>query len=83
MCEGSESLSYKDLFKLLIGLLNEHEIKMIEQALLTNLPFIFIERPIFQKLIHLHDTDYFIPLGKNRYFISPYFLNDYNHFILN
>ncbi|GEP78208.1 hypothetical protein [Staphylococcus carnosus] len=79
----SESLSYKDLFKLLIGLLNEHEIKMIEQALLTNLPFIFIERPILQKLIHLHDTDYFIPLGKNRYFISPYFLNDYNHFILN
>ncbi|AMY04960.1 hypothetical protein CD149_11010 [Staphylococcus condimenti] len=79
----SENLSFKELFQQFIGLLNEHEKRIIEQTLLTNLPFVLIERPLFQQLTHLHETDYFIPLGKNRYFISPYFLNNYNHFILN
>ncbi|RZI01003.1 hypothetical protein, partial [Staphylococcus condimenti] len=61
----SENLSFKELFQQFIGLLNEHEKRIIEQTLLTNLPFVLIERPLFQQLTHLHETDYFIPLGKN------------------
>lgn len=79
----SDKLSYKQLFILLIKLLNEREKKTIEQAIATNSPFILIDRAKYEQLTHLKVTDYFIPLGKNRYFISPHFLNDYNLFILN
>lgn len=79
----SSDSTYKELFAKLYELLNTEEKIVIENVLITGIPFVHINRQTFNQLTVLNQSDFLIPIGKNRYFVSPPFVNDYNQLILN
>lgn len=75
--------SYQTLMNHFANLLNASEKALLESVLSSTLTIITLSRTEFHQLSHLKTTHYIIPIGKNRYYLSPEFLNDYNQYCLN
>ncbi|WP_142402597.1 hypothetical protein, partial [Staphylococcus simulans] len=72
--------SYQTLMNHFANLLNASEKALLESVLSSTLTIITLSRTEFHQLSHLKTTHYIIPIGKNRYYLSPEFLNDYNQY---
>ncbi|WP_412520356.1 hypothetical protein [Staphylococcus simulans] len=79
----SEHLTYATLMNYLNHLLNSEEKALIDTLLNATVSIITLTRKEYQALTHLKETRYIFPIGKNRYYVTPEFLNDYNQFCLN
>lgn len=79
----SEHLTYTTLMNYLDHLLNPEEKALIDTLLNATVSIITLTRKEYEALTHLKETRYIISIGKNRYYVTPEFLNDYNQFCLN
>ncbi|PTJ39570.1 hypothetical protein [Staphylococcus simulans] len=79
----SNSISYQTLMNHFDYLLNASEKALLESVLNSTLTIITLSRIDYYQLTHLKATYYIIPIAKDRYYLSPEFLNDYNHYCLN
>ncbi|MHD0397914.1 hypothetical protein ACY2DA_08740 [Staphylococcus simulans] len=80
--EDSHS-SYSALIHHFANLLNDAEKALIESILSAAYSIITLSNTNYDQLIHLKVTHYLIAIGKNRYYLSPEFINDYNQYYLN
>ncbi|RIN54299.1 hypothetical protein [Staphylococcus simulans] len=79
----SNSISYQTLMNHFDHLLNASEKALLESVLNSTLTIITLSRTDYYQLTLLKATHYIIAIAKDRYYLSPEFLNDYNHCCLN